>query len=169
MCTIRLFPSEDPTFDSDALSHDQLWQYYVASYTMSEATEGVDQSSMRFPFLRRNIAPQSANLDTTVAEVYGSLEHFDNQTAFISPDTYKLLLSNDYIFFRTNARSRKKYDTNESIKERKVEESESFREKFVRNTAWMKDQQPDTVGRRKAAWEEAVKNGLNEFEEVLSS
>lgn len=129
---------------------------------MSEATEGVDQSSMRFPYLRRNIAPQSANLDTTVAEVYGNLEHFDNQTAFISPDTYKLLLSNDYIFWRTTAQSKKKYS------EGKIEENEPFREKFVRNSAWMKDQRPEDVQRRNAAWEKAKAEGLDGFEESLT-
>ena len=133
---------------------------------MSEATEGVDQARMRFPFLRRNVAPQNANLETTVAEVYGSLEHFDNQTAFISPDTYKLLLSNDYIFWRTTAYSKKKYDLSEPVKERKMDENESFREKFVRNTAWMRDQQPEDVARRKAAWEQAVKEGLDGYEEA---
>ena len=133
---------------------------------MSEATEGVDQGRMHFPFLRRNVAPQNANLDTTVAEVYGSLEHFDNQTAFISPDTYKLLLSNDYIFWRTTAYPRKKYDTSEPVKDRRMEENESFREKFVRNTTWMRDQQPEDVARRKAAWEQAVKEGLDGFEEA---
>jgi histone deacetylase complex regulatory component SIN3 len=133
---------------------------------MSEATEGVDQSSMRFPFLRRNVAPQSASLDTTVAEVYDNLEHFDNQTAFISPDTYKLLLSNDYIFWRNKVKPKKKYDTSDPVKDRKIEENESFRQKFVQNTAWMRDQQPDAVARRKAAWEQAVKEGLGGFEEV---
>jgi histone deacetylase complex regulatory component SIN3 len=145
------------------LTNDQLWQYYVASYTMSEATEGVDQSSMRFPYLRRNIAPQSANLDTTVAEVYGNLEHFDNQTAFISPDTYKLLLSNDYIFWRTTAQSKKKYTKG------KIERNEAFREKFSYNTAWMKDQRPEDVQRKKTAWERAkAEDGLYGFEEELN-
>lgn len=133
---------------------------------MSEATEGVDLNRMRFPYLRRNVAPQDKRLETTVAEFYSNLEHFDNQTAFISPDSYKLLLSADYIFWRTTAYSNKKYDSSMPVKDRKMEENESFREKFVRNTTWMKDQQPEDVGRRKAAWEQAVKEGFNGFEEA---
>lgn len=136
---------------------------------MSEATEGVDQSSMRFPYLRRNIPPQSVTLDNTIAEVFANLEHFDNQTAFISPDTYKLLLSNEYMFWRTDAKEAKKRDLTTDMSGRKMEESEPFREKFVRNTAWMKDQPPDAVGRRKAAWEAGISGagGFHTYEEAL--
>lgn len=134
---------------------------------MSEATEGVDQSSIRMPFLRRNIAPQNSNLDAAAAEVYGNVEHFDNQAAFISPDTYKLLLSNDFIFWRTRVAQRKKYDTAGSSNERKLQENEAFREKFVRNTTWMKDQQPEDVGRRKMAWGAAINANLYGFEDAL--
>ncbi|KAI9870445.1 MAG: hypothetical protein M1823_008740, partial [Watsoniomyces obsoletus] len=77
-----------------------------------------------------------------------------------------LLLSNDYIFWRNKVKPKKKYDTSDPVRNRKIEENESFRQKFVQNTAWMRDQQPDAVARRKAAWEKAVKEGLGGYEEV---
>jgi histone deacetylase complex regulatory component SIN3 len=133
---------------------------------MSEATEGVDQTSMRFPYLRRNIPPQSVTLENTIAEIYANLGHFDNQTAFVSPDTYKLLLSHEYMFWRTDAKEPKKYDMSDDVRNRKVEESEPFREKFVRNTKWMRDQEQEVVAARKAAWEKAVDEGdFGGFEE----
>ena len=153
LCTIRYFPSEDPTFDSDSLTDDQLWQYYVASYTMSEATEGIDQSAMHMPYLRRNIAPQSANIDQAYHEIFGNITHFDNQTAFISPDNYKLLLSNNYIFWRHGIKTNKAYEPE------KVEENEAFRERFVRNTAWMKDKSAEAVEEAKAQYKKGVDSG----------
>ncbi|KAJ4669681.1 Transcriptional regulatory protein sin3 [Exophiala dermatitidis] len=158
VCTIRLFPSEDATFDSDALSEEARWQYYVASYTMTDPTEGVDQSRMRHPFLRRNIAPQNANVESAYEDVYGELEHYDEQTAFISPESYKVFLQKDFCFNRPKALekpSAKGYEVG------KIEESEKFREKFVRNTAWMKDQRAEDVERKKAAWERGVKEGFS--------
>jgi paired amphipathic helix protein Sin3a len=146
-----------------------MWQYYVASYTMSEPTEGVDLNRLLYPFLRRNVRSQDAKLQTTVAEFYSNLRHFDNQTAFISPDTYKLFLSNDYIFWQTKVKPNNKYDLDSNVEERKFIENEPFREKFVRNTAWMKDQDPEAVARRKAVWEQAVKDGLDGFEETMAS
>jgi paired amphipathic helix protein Sin3a len=160
LCLVRLFPSEEATFDSDALSDDARWQYYVASYTMTDATEGVDQSKMHLPYLRRNIAPQNANIEPAYEEIYGELDHVDEQSAFISPDSYKLILKNDYGFLRPSAGdklSRKHYEAG------KIEENEKFREKFVRNTAWMKDQRAEDVERRKAAWEKGIKEGFSAY------
>ncbi|KIW99358.1 uncharacterized protein Z518_11346 [Rhinocladiella mackenziei CBS 650.93] len=162
LCTIRLFPSEDATFDNDTLSDEARWQYYVASYTMTDATEGVDQSRMHSPFLRRNIAPQNANIEAAYQEVYGDLDHFDEQTAFISPESYKLLLQNDFGFVRRKAFERpsgKAYETG------KMEESERFREKYVRNTAWMKDQRAEDVERIKAAFEKGVREGFSRYDD----
>jgi paired amphipathic helix protein Sin3a len=162
LCTIRLFPSEEATFDSDTLSDDARWQYYVASYTMTDATEGVDQSRMRAPSLRRNIAPQNANIEAAYQEVYGDLDHIDEQTAFISPESYKLLLQNDFGFVR---RSSVEKPSTTSSEVGRISESEKFREKFVRNTAWMKDQRAEDVEGRKATWEKGVKEGLPTYED----
>jgi len=153
LCTIRLFPCEDATFDSDSLSDEARWQYYIASYTMTDATEGVDQSKMNFPYLRRNIAPQNALIEAAYQEVYGNLKHVDEQTAFISLDSYKILLQGDYGFVR-NVTMRKPYEAG------RIEESERFRERFVRNTAWMRDQRAEDVEDKKAAWEKGKAEGF---------
>lgn len=113
---------------------------------------------MRHPFLRRNIAPQNANVESAYEDVYGELEHYDEQTAFISPESYKVFLQKDFCFNRPKALekpSAKGYEVG------KIEESEKFREKFVRNTAWMKDQRAEDVERKKAAWERGVKEGFS--------
>lgn len=159
---MRLFPSEEATFDSDSLSDEARWQYYVASYTMSDATEGIDHSRMRSPYLRRNVAPQNANIEAAYEEAFGDLDHVDEQSAVINPESYKLQLQNEFGFARRNSTeraNRKQYESGS------IEESERFREKFVRNTAWMKDQRAEDVERRKAAWEKGVKDGFSGFEE----
>lgn len=152
-CTIRYFPSEDPTFDSDALTDDQLWQYYVASYTMTEATEGVDQSAMRPPNLSRNLAPQQANPDAAFKEAFGNTSYLDIQSAFVSPDTYKLILSGLYAFHRHGGKGMKGYEVG------RVNESEKFREMFVRNNRWMQGRDAEFVEGVKAKWEKGVKEG----------
>jgi histone deacetylase complex regulatory component SIN3 len=124
---------------------------------MTDATEGVDQSKMRSPYLRRNIAPQNANIETAYQEVYGNLDHVDDQTAFISPDSYKLLLQGDFGFVREAA-------TTKGYEAGKIEESEKFRERFVRNTAWMRDQRAEDVERKKAAWERGKSEGFTGYD-----
>lgn len=157
VCTIRLFPTEDATFDNDALTDEARWQYYIASYTMTDATEGVDQSKLHWPYLRRDVAPQNAHIETAYQEVYGNLVHVDDQTAFVSPDSYKLLLQGDYGFVREAAMG-------EAYESGNIEESEKFREKFVRNTAWMRDQRAEDVEGRKAAWEKAKSEGFTGYD-----
>lgn len=129
---------------------------------MSDATEGVDQARMRPPYMRRSIAPQNADIEAAYEEVYGSLGHIDDQSAFISPETYKLHLSDTFMFVRRNVQPRKQYDAG------RIEESEKFREKFVRNVAWMKDQSAEAVEARKAAYDKGIKEGLDGFESDLS-
>lgn len=126
---------------------------------MTDATEGIDQSRMRSPYVKRNIAPQNANIEAAYEEAYGDLDHTDEQTAFISPESYKLLLQNEFGFVHRGAVEKA------SSAESKAHESERFREKFVRNTAWMKDQRAEDVERRKAAWEKGVKEGFLNNEE----
>jgi paired amphipathic helix protein Sin3a len=152
-CTIRYFPTEDPTFDSDSLTDDQLWQYYVASYTMSEVTEGVDQAQMHLPYLLRNIAPQSSNLDQAYHDVFGNITHFDTQTAFISPDTYKLLLSHEYTFYRHGVKAGKQYQYE------KIEGNDRFKDRFVRNVEWMKDKTQEEVDKINGEWRDGVDGG----------
>ncbi|RMZ83954.1 hypothetical protein DV737_g1313, partial [Chaetothyriales sp. CBS 132003] len=161
VCTIRLFPSEDPTFDSDMLSDDQLWQYYVASYSMMDATEGVDQAALAKSYLKRNIAPQSVNPDDTYRNVYKDMKHFDDQSAIVARGTYKMYLTSLFGFERKHRPVARRYDRENR------ESNESFRGKFVMNTTWMKDQTQEDVERRKAKWDDGVKHGLMGFEETL--
>lgn len=164
------------TFDSDLLSEEARWQYYVASYTMTDATEGVDLSRMAFPFLRRNITEPHADVDKAYDEVYGQLHHSDHQTVSISPDNYKIRLDHDWQFWRpvpgtTDVQLRNGTTRRKVMKEYtygKIEENEAFREKFVRNTAWMKDQPAEDVERRKAAWERGVKESMMGFDEQVA-
>ena len=131
---------------------------------MMDATEGVDQSALEKPYLRRNIAPQNANTDEAYQSTYKNITHWDDQTAFISPGTYKILLSHDYAFLRDMIKTGKEY----SPTPRPPARSETFREKWVMNTGWMKDQPAEVVEARKMAYEQAVQqNGLSGFEEGL--
>lgn len=129
---------------------------------MTEATEGVDLGRLRPCYLRRNIAPQNAKIEAAYDEVYGNLKHFDEQTAFITPDSYKVILHHDFGWVREQpegARPGKVYEAG------RMEENEKFREKYVRNTAWMKDQRAEDVERRKAGWERGIREGIFEFDD----
>ena len=156
--TIRLFPPDDGTFDTNDLTDEARWQYYVASFTMSEPTEGLDTARLRRTYLPRNIPPQSSDPRTAYMENFGNLDYFDDQAAIIDIESYKLHLQGIYAFERQGLKPGKHYT------EAQKAESEPFREKFVRNVAWMKDQRREDVAARKAAWDKGVREGLADFE-----
>ena len=162
ICTIRLFPPEESTFDGDALTDEARWNYYLSSYAMTYATEGVDQSKLSPPFLRRSIPEQVAHVDAAYEEVYGSLYHHDDQTASISPDTYKMRMEGEWIFYRLVTPG-KKYSCGQ------IQANENFVEKFVRNVAWMKDQHAEDVERCIAMWQRGIKEGMEGIEEKVIS
>lgn len=159
-CTIRLFPSDDSTFDHSELTDEARWQYYVASYTMSEPTEGIDAGRLRRPYMTRCIPPQNADPRARFIEGIGSLNVVDDQAAFIDLESYKLHLSGVYAFERQGLKAEKQYMNGRA-------ENDTFRERFVRNVAWMKDQPTEEVEARKAAWDRGVREGLMETEAAL--
>jgi paired amphipathic helix protein Sin3a len=156
-CTVRLFPPEDSSFDNDDLSATARYQYYMACYPMRETTEGVDLSRMQPPFLRRNLTKQDKDVDVEASykEVYGNLQHFDDQEIIVNEDTYRMSFTpgQTYMFSRPSF-SKKVYT------EGKIEESEKFLDKLVRNSLWMKDQKSEDVEKRKAFWEKGLKEGV---------
>ena len=84
---------------------DQLWQYYIASYSMMEPTEGVKKEDIAPSYLGRNMAVQHANTDVSYVDTYESMDHFDDQSAFIAPNSYKMLLSHHFGFEKRNRRA----------------------------------------------------------------
>jgi paired amphipathic helix protein Sin3a len=155
-CTIRLFPGDDATFDSEHLTTEGRWQYYIASYSMNEPTEGVDLTRLRPSFLRRNVAPQNARIEAAYAEIFGNLESFDEQALRISPNSYKLIITDDFGWIRHNPAS----SSGKSYEVGRIEESAKFRENFVRNNAWMRNASAEFVEARKALWEGALRHGV---------
>ncbi len=139
------------------LSDDARWQYYIASYVMSEPTEGVDLSRMTSPFLKRNVARQKENVAEAYKKVYGSLQHMDDHTAHIGPEKYQMKIKGTFVQERRTA---------EVIRDNKRANA-NFDERFVKHPAWLREESEEDIGRRKAAWEKALEEGLSTYEENL--
>ena len=154
--TIRLFPSEESTFDSDTLSDDAKWQYYVASYQMTDQTEGVDLSQVRWPFLRRSLSPSKGSIEETYSAVIGNLHHEDSQVISISPDNYKMYYEGGFTFYREVSGPEKK------------QEHEGLKEKLVERPGWAREEGEAGSARRMAAWRKALEEDLSGYEDVLA-
>jgi paired amphipathic helix protein Sin3a len=154
--TIRLFPSEESTFDSDTLSDDAKWQYYIASYEMSDHTEGVELAQLHWPYLRRRLAQPKSSVEDTYAAVFGTLENEDTQTVSISPDTYKMWCEGGFNFYREVSGREKK------------QENDRFEDKLVKKPSWVREESEEAVKRRMAAWARAAQEDLSGYEAALA-
>jgi hypothetical protein len=132
---------------------------------MMEPTESVKKEDIAPPYLGRNMAAQHANTDVSYVDTFENMTHYDDQSAFIAPGSYKILLSHEFRFVKNNVRKLRKKERGsaESGGEGGKVVNEKFRERFVLNTEWMKDQPAENVERRKQVYETAV-NGQGEGE-----
>lgn len=162
-CTIRLFPQEDETFDSNELTEEARWQYYVASFTMSEPTEGIDGSKMRRAFLPRNITAQPTDDRLAYKLTFESLEFEDEQCAFVDLSSYKLHLRGVFAFVRPGVKEVREYEN------KRIELSKRMRRKMVLEPRWAVTATPEEVRTRTAAFEAAMQTGAIESWSVLST
>ena len=58
---IQYLTPEDASINSEELTPEARWSYYVSAYAMSDPTEGVQFDRVRMPFLKRNM---TINMDS---------------------------------------------------------------------------------------------------------
>lgn len=148
---------EDATLDTEVLSSEARWSYYVTAYTMRDPTEGIQFSEMRMPFLKRNL-PGKLEEDEEYERFYRRLQHYDGLVIRICASNYTMLYqpsSHDW-FWRSTALIVDKDADAETIKEKEEElakEKAAFREKrhdrfvekFINNPNWVHGLSKDKV------------------------
>jgi paired amphipathic helix protein Sin3a len=149
--------AEDSTLDSEDLSSEARWSYYVTAYSMRDPTEGVQFSEMRMPFLKRSL-PSKLDEDEEYDRYYRRLQHFDGLIIRICANNYTILYqppSHDW-FWRSTAPALDKDADAETVKAKEEEQAKEkaalrekrhdrFVEKFVNNPNWARGLSKDKV------------------------
>lgn len=149
--------NEDATLDSDELTPEARWSYYVTAYSMRDPTEGVSYSDVRMPFLKRNL-PNKLDEDEEYDRFYRRLQHHDGLVIRICANNYTILYqppSHDW-FWRSTAPVHDKDADAEAIKAKEEEQTKEkaairekrhdrFVEKFVNNPNWARGLSKDKV------------------------
>ncbi|CAL5867266.1 uncharacterized protein PFLUO_LOCUS1481 [Penicillium psychrofluorescens] len=155
--TVQLITPEDVTFDNAELSSEARWSYYVTAYSMRDPTEGVQFSSMRMPFLKRNL-PGKLDEDEEYDRFYRRLQHFDgliirvcanNYTMLYQPETYDWFWRSTAPIIDKDADAETaKTQTEDAAKEKaalREKRHDRFVEKFVNNPNWARGLSKDKV------------------------
>ena len=130
---------------------------------MLDPTEGVPHSRVGRSFLRRNLA-EDLDVNTILSD--------DRQEIRIDVTTYRMIFTYNgvpgkpFVYEKKISKNELAY-AEEALKKAKTRRDAKMKEKFVANTAWMKDQSASEVERRNAAWQKGLEEGLWEMEESL--
>ncbi|KAJ5218119.1 uncharacterized protein N7498_000218 [Penicillium cinerascens] len=155
--TIQVMSAEDSTLDSEDLSSEARWSYYVTAYSMRDPTEGVQFSEMRMPFLKRSL-PSKLDEDEEYDRYYRRLQHYDGLIIRICANNYTILYqppSHDW-FWRSTAPAIDKDADAETVKSKEEQQArekaalrekrhDRFVEKFVNNPNWARGLSKDKV------------------------
>lgn len=148
--TIRIFKSAESTFDNDTLSDEARWQYYIASWQMTEVTEGIDESRMRRSFLRRTVQIPGETSTQKYDAVFGALLYEDDQYISIDQNKYAPHYEGEFYQFR---------ELLDQQPQKNEREERKFKERFVEHAAWMNAGNEDETAQRKMAWQ-TLKDGM---------
>lgn len=152
-----MLSAEDATLESEELTAEERWSYYVTAYSMRDPTEGVQFSEMRMPFLKRNL-PGKLDEDEEYDRFYRRLQHYDGLIIRICANNYTILYqppSHDW-FWRSTAPIPEKDADAEAVKAQEEEHAKEkaaltekrhdrFVEKFVNNPNWARGLSKDQV------------------------
>ena len=155
--TVQIFKKDDKTFESDELTGQSKWSYYVSTYIMRDRTEGVPLSSIHWPFLKRNLPP-ALETEEDYNRIFTPQWNEDGLSIRISPSNYHITYdegSKDWWVHDKQVRRRGLRGMEELREERRGR----FQEKFVMNVQWMAGMSKDEVDRKNEEFRRWVKDG----------
>ena len=161
--TFQVFRKEDLTFDTEGMTDDFNWSYYVSSYVMRDWTEGVPRT-IRWPLLRRNL-PKNLETEEDLGQAYLPAYNSDGLSVRIVPNNYHLLWdigSTDWWVHQKTVRSRGVKGLAQLNEERK----RKFEELFSKNLKWAEGLSEDEMNKRNAEFAKPPTSVTTTTEEV---
>ncbi|KAL8903996.1 MAG: hypothetical protein Q9171_007202, partial [Xanthocarpia ochracea] len=157
--TIAVFKKDDPTFSIDAMEASKQWAYYISSFGMREATEGVPAEKMQWPYLRRNL-PSNQLSEEELNKSYVPAWIDEGLIARINPETYRISFNDAWTADRWLHRPQVQKRGLKAMTEGTNERKQKMREKFEINSPWMKDISKVEVDRLKEDFQQSIAQGF---------
>ena len=135
------------------------WAYYISSFGMHEATEGVPVEKMQWPYLRRNL-PSNQLTEEQLNQSYLPAWNDEGLVARINPETYRISFNDAWTADRWLHRPQVQRRGLKAIAEGTKERKRKMREKFESNNAWMKDISKGEIEQIKGNFQRLVAKGF---------
>ncbi|EER28429.1 Paired amphipathic helix repeat family protein [Coccidioides posadasii C735 delta SOWgp] len=135
--TVQLLTTEDSTLESDDLTPEARWSYYVSAYSMRDPTEGVIFSDMRIPFLKRNLPPK-LDSDEEYNQFYKPLISHEGLVIRVCANSYHILYEpgTEEWWCRLTQSNDAEQEASQKLAAVKEKRRNRFEEKFVNNSRW---------------------------------
>ncbi|KAL1960976.1 hypothetical protein VTO42DRAFT_4864 [Malbranchea cinnamomea] len=143
---IQYMTPEDTTLETEELTADARWSYYVSAYTMRDPTEGVQFSRMRMPFLKRNLPPKMES-DEEYNNYFKPLVSHEGLIIRIDTTEYHIVYEpgTEEWWYRVTPSSEEEESSAEQQAAVKEKRRDRFMEKFVNNPVWAQGLSKDEV------------------------
>ncbi len=90
--SVQVFKKDDATFENGMLNEETRWSYYISSFTNVEPTEGVTDSNVHIPFVKRTHPRPDENGDETSLEL-PNINSSENLVVRVCLENYRMLFS----------------------------------------------------------------------------
>ncbi|KAI4171456.1 MAG: hypothetical protein LQ343_004194 [Gyalolechia ehrenbergii] len=135
--TLAMFKKDDPTFSVDIMEASKQWAYYISSFGMREVTEGIPVQKMQWPYLRRNMPPNSLT-EEELNKTYLPAWNDEGLIARINPETYRIAFNDAWTADRWLHRPQVQVKGLKGMQEATKQRKRRMDEKFGLNSLWMK-------------------------------
>lgn len=162
---VQLFKKDDATFDSDNLSPENRWSYYISSFTNMEPTEGVPFQRLRPPILERNLASVEVGVEQSQSQSRSKLEAVqssENLVIRVGVENYRMLFSpktDEWMVQSDNIRS----GGRSGIEEAKTSlegRNRAAEELLIKNNAWIKETEKEEIATIIHKFEQSFSDGM---------
>lgn len=141
------------------MEESKQWAYYISSFGMREATEGVPAERMQWPYLRRNL-PSKDITEEELNKSYLPACVDEGLVARIHPDTYRIGFLDPETTDRWLHRPQVQTKGLERMKEATNERNKKVWEKFGNNSFWAKGMSKAEVDKINDEYHKSVTEGF---------
>ncbi|KAL8842559.1 MAG: hypothetical protein Q9170_000513 [Blastenia crenularia] len=157
--TIAMFKKDDPTFSIDAMEASRQWAYYISSFGMRDPTEGIPVQKMQWPFLRRNMPPNSLT-EEEFSKSYLPAWIDEGLIARISPETYRISYNDAWTADRWLHRRQMQMKGMKGMQEATKERKRRMDAMFGAHALWMKDMSQAEADKTNDDFRKAISEGF---------
>ncbi|KAF2100142.1 hypothetical protein NA57DRAFT_17396, partial [Rhizodiscina lignyota] len=148
---IRLFPTDETTFDLTEYTEERNWRFYVSAWLHVEPTEGIRDDKVQVPFLRRQHLGEALAASDEMIVSNESLKvrvPLENYKPNFEPDCWEYII-NPRALTQTK-------ETEEEMEQRNEQAAEIAEEKIVLNSPWTKDMAKGAVDAKNQEFRHAL-------------